>query len=247
MTSNHLKNKKILAIIPARSGSKGIKNKNIKIIKKKPLLYWIGKAAKQSRLIDKIIVSTDSLKIKGICQNYNLEVPFLRPKKISKDNSKSVDLIFHAINFFKKKNLFFDYVILLEPTSPFTTAKDIDDAIEQLYKKRNQADAIVGVSENINRHPIYNFKIKQNGKIKPYKKRFSTARRQELEKLYFLDGSLYISKIDKLIKDKTFYHNRTLGFITKKWKSIEVDDITDFIIAESIFKNRRKLEKNLKN
>ena len=129
MTSNHLKNKKILAIIPARSGSKGIKNKNIKIFCKKPLLYWIGKAEKQSRLIDKIIVTTDSLKIKRICQKYNLEVPFLRPKKISKDNSKSVELIFHAINFFNKRNQFFDYVVLLEPTSPFTTAKDIDNAI----------------------------------------------------------------------------------------------------------------------
>ena len=80
MTSNHLKNMKILAIIPARSGSKGIKNKNIKIFCKKPLLYWIGKEAKQSRLINKIIVSTDSLKIKRICQKYNLDVPFLRPK-----------------------------------------------------------------------------------------------------------------------------------------------------------------------
>ena len=247
MTSNHLKNMKILAIIPARSGSKGIKNKNIKIFCKKPLLYWIGKEAKQSRLINKIIVSTDSLKIKRICQKYNLDVPFLRPKKISEDNSKSVDLIFHAVNFFNNKNQFFDYVVLLEPTSPFTTAKDIDNAIEQLYKKRNQADAIVGVSENINRHPIYNFKIKQNGIIKPHINKFSTVRRQKLEKLYFLDGSLYISKIDKLIKDKTFYHNRTLGFITKKWKSIEVDDIADFIIAESIFKNKRKLEKIEKN
>lgn len=81
MISNHLKKKKILAIIPARSGSKGIKNKNIKIFCKRPLLYWIGKAAKQSKLIDKIIVSTDSSKIKRICKNYNLEVPFLRPKK----------------------------------------------------------------------------------------------------------------------------------------------------------------------
>ena len=245
MNSYNLKNKKILAIIPARSGSKSLKNKNIKPFCKKPLLHWVIKAANQSKFIHKTIVSTDSLKIKKICQPYNVEVPFLRPKRISQDNSRSVDLIFHVINYFKNKEQVFDYVILLEPTSPLTTAEDIDEALVRLHKNRKYADAIVGISQNINRHPIYNVKVKPNGTIRPYKKKFFTLRRQNLEKLYFFDGSLYISKIDKLIKSKTFYHNRTLGFITQKWKSIEVDDIADFIIAETIFKNRKKLEKFL--
>ena len=242
---NNLKTKKILAIIPARGGSKGLKDKNIRKFNKKPLIYWISNEAKKSKYINKVIVSTDSKKIRNVCKSLKIESPFLRPKNISKDTSKSIDLIIHAINFFKKRNEKFDYIALLEPTSPLTTCKDIDKAIEILFKKKKIADSIVGISENVNRHPVFNVKVNNNGIIKPFEKNFSSTRRQKLKKLFFFDGSLYISTAEKLLKSKSFYHNRTLGFKTDKWKSIEIDDIIDFLVAETLFKNKNKIESYL--
>jgi CMP-N,N'-diacetyllegionaminic acid synthase len=240
-----LKNKNILAIIPARGGSKGLKNKNIRKLNKKPLIYWISSEAKKSKYINKIIVSTDSKKIRNVCNSLKIDTPFLRPRSISKDTSTSIELIIHAINFFKKKKEKFDYVVLLEPTSPLTTCKDIDLAIETLFKKKNIADSIVGISENVNRHPSFNIKVNHKGIIQPLEKKFSIVRRQRLKKLFFFDGSLYISTVEKLLESRSFYHNRTLGYKTDKWKSIEIDDIVDFLIAETLLKNKNKIESNL--
>ena len=236
-----LYNKKILAIIPARKGSKGLKNKNIKRFAGKPLIHWSIKSAKKSKYINKIIVSTDSKKIRKYCKSMKVDVPFLRPKKISKDNSKSIEFILHALNFLKKRKELFDYLILLQPTSPLTTNEDIDKALLKLHNKRNKADSIVGVSENTHHHPSFNVKVNKSSFIKPLEKKFSNSRRQDLTKLYSYDGSIFISKIDKLIEKKTFYHSRTLAFISKKWKSIDIDDIVDFIVAEALFKKKKIL------
>ena len=128
-----IKKKKILGIIPARIGSKGLKFKKIKILNSKPLIYWPFKTLKKCKFIDKIIVNTDSKKIKKIANNLGADVPFLRPKNLANDNSKISDVIILTIKYFKK-NLFYDYIILLEPTSPLTNYKDIDKAIQTLEK-----------------------------------------------------------------------------------------------------------------
>ena len=169
-----------------------------------------------------------------------IDVPFLRPKKISKDNSKSIEFILHALKFLKRKKETFDYIILLEPTSPLTTSEDIDKALLKLHSKRNKADSIVGVSENIAHHPSFNVMVNKSGFIKPIKTKIHNLRRQNITKLFFYDGSIYISKTKKLVEKKTFYHSKTLAFITKKWKSIEIDDIVDFVAAEALFKNKKK-------
>ena len=238
--------RKIIAIVPARSGSKGLKNKNLKKLINYPLLAYPIKAAIKSKYIDKIVVSTDSKKIAKIAKKFGAEVPFLRPKKISRDNSSSFLAIKHCLDFFKNKKKYFDYVILLEPTSPFTTNEDIDKALKKLYKNKKFAHSIVGVSKNINTHPSFNVKINRNGKIEQYfKKSFikKYKRRQELAELYFFDGSLYISQTNTLLKKKTFYHNKTLAYITEKWKALEIDDAVDFICAEAIMKKIRKVKK----
>ena len=115
---------KILGIIPARAGSKGIKNKNIIDLGGKPLISWTIKSAIKSNL-DEIIVSTDSIKIKNVSIKNGCKVPFLRPKHLSKDNSKTVDVAIHAINFYKKKNIFFDAIMILQPTCPFRSIEDM--------------------------------------------------------------------------------------------------------------------------
>ncbi len=230
--------KKVLGIITARSGSKGLKNKNLKKINGFPLIYWPIKAFQKSKYLDDFCLSTDSIKIAKIANKYECKTPFLRPKKISHDNSSSISVLKHCINFFKKKNNVFDYVVLLEPTSPMTTAKDIDDALKILDKKRDIADSIVGVAENLNFHPEFNVNLKSNKLIK-VKKKLKHIRRQNLNKLYIFDGSLYISKTNILLKKETFYHKKTLGHIMPKSKSFELDDIVDYICINALMKNKK--------
>mgnify|MGYP000860369907 CR=1 FL=1 len=234
-----IKDKKILGVITARSGSKGLKNKNILKLNSRPLLYWPIKTFKNSKFIDEFILSTDSIKISKQANKYKCKTPFLRPARLSKDNSSSIDVVIHAINFFKKQKITFDYVALLEPTSPLTDSVDLDLAIKKLETNCKYADSIVGVSKNVNHHPDYNVKMKKKSLINFATKK--VKRRQKISDLFFLDGSLYISKIETLLKYKSFYHKKTLGFEMPKWKSFEIDDYTDFLCVSTIIKHKRRL------
>lgn len=233
------KKNKILAIILARGGSKRLKNKNIRLINSKPLIYWTIKAAKQSNLIDDIVVSTDSKKIALICKKLKVFVPFLRPKKFSGDKSSSIEAIIHCLKFLENKKCFYNYCILLEPTSPLRDSLDIDNSIKELINNQS-ADSLVSLAKVETSHPSYMYRINKNKKIfHYYKKSKKIIRNQDVENLYFLEGSLYISKIQTLKTKKTFYHNKTIAKIFPKWKSIEVDDIIDLKIAELILKNKK--------
>jgi CMP-N,N'-diacetyllegionaminic acid synthase len=241
MKKKTLKDCKILALIPARGGSVGLKNKNLKKLANKPLIFWPINSAKKSKYIDSVVVSTDSKKIKRKAMKFGAKVPFLRPKRLAKSTSKSFDSILHCLNYFKKNKTFFDYIVLLEPTSPLTTHEDIDRALKILHTHKSNSTSIVGVSKNTNNHPSFLTKIKKNGNIKPYLKNVEAIRRQSLSPLYFFDGSLYISKVDTILKKKTFYHDKTLPYITEKYKSFEVDDMIDYVCIEAILKNKKKI------
>jgi N-acylneuraminate cytidylyltransferase/CMP-N,N'-diacetyllegionaminic acid synthase len=235
----------ILAIIPARCGSKGIPMKNILDLCGKPLLGWPVQAAKNSKYIDKVIVSTDDQIIAEIAERMGAEVPFIRPKELANDTASSLDVIVHALDFLRIRNMVYQYLILLEPTSPLTEAQDIDSALETLCLKRDIADSIVSVSRVVSAHAVYDVVLESNGLINPFlQEDFRNAsRRQDISELYFFDGSLYISDVGVLLKEKCFYHKRTLGYITPKWKSFEVDDMVDMICIEAILNNIHKIKK----
>ena len=239
-----MNDKKVLAIIPARGGSKGLPGKNIKELCGKPLIAWPIHAAKSSLYVDKIIVSTDDPQIADIARQEGAEVPFLRPEELAADDSTTILVIVHAINFLSEIGETFEYCILLEPTSPLTESYDINRAFELLESMRTKADSIVGVSEVIATHPVFDAKINQEGLITPYVgEDFSGAgRRQDVEKLYFFEGSLYISDVKTLFEKQTFYHSRTLPYIMPKWKAFEVDDMVDLICIEAIMKNMNLLK-----
>ncbi len=226
-------NKTFLAIVPARSGSKGLPDKNIKSINGKPLMAWSIEAGLKSKYIDRLIVSTDSEKYAEIAKYFGAEVPFIRPDKISTDESSRKDVIKHSLDFFKNKNELYDYIVLLEPTSPLTTETDIDTGIEKLLLDKS-AESIVGVSLSEVSHPDFLVNLK-NGFLNfiNENQKSSVIRRQDLEDLYFYDGTLYISEVDKYL-EKEFYHEKTLGYVTPKWKSLEIDDMYDFIMVEAI-------------
>jgi len=231
--------KKIICIIPAREGSVGLKNKNIKKINGKPLIYWPINTAKKSKLIDKIVVTTDSKKIKKLAKNYKVDCPFLRPKKISGNNSRISEAIIHTLKFYEdKKFQSFDYILLLEPTSPLTDEIDTDKSLKIIIKN-NKIDSLVSITENLTSHPQFNFKLGKKKILKKFLKLQSDINRQELSKLFYLSGNLYISKISSFLKTKSFIQKKTFGYVVDKWKASEIDDLVDFIKTESIMKYKK--------
>ena len=225
--------KKIIAIVPARQGSKGLAKKNIIDFLGKPLLVWSIEAALQSKYVDRIIVSTDSMEIAGIGKKFGADIPFIRPSYLSEDNSTSVDVICHAIEFMSEKlGENFDFVILLEPTSPLRTSEDVDLALEKLIGSPD-ARSLVSVGESESQHNTLQFNITESEfiSVEPASKKFVHMRRQDLARSYFLDGSIYLSYIHTLFEFASFVHGKTLTLSLPKWKNIEIDDEYDYVMA----------------
>ena len=241
--------KKVIGIVPARIGSKGLKFKNLKKLKSKPLIYWPIRTLKKSKYIDKIILNTDSKILRNLGIKMGAESPFLRPKYLASDNSKIADVIIHSLKYFEKKKIFYDYILLLEPTSPLTTSQDVNQAIEILEKNNDKADALVSVAENVSAHPKFCVKLDKYQMLKNYKKKFYDINRQKLDKIYFYSGNFYLSKVRTFIKRKTFYHEKTKAIISSKAKSFEIDDKLDFFLIEKIMKfyNKKNIKKKKNN
>jgi CMP-N,N'-diacetyllegionaminic acid synthase len=237
---------KVLALVPARYGSKGLPLKNIRPLNGKPLLAWPVQSALASRFVDRVVVSTDSEEFAAIARAAGADVPFLRPPEFATDTSASIDVILHAIDTLACNRDYYDYLILLEPTSPLTEARDIDLALEKLSVLSSQADSIVGVSAMISDHPAYAVRVGTEGLMRPYAAaQFGEMpRRQVIEPLFSLDGSLYASTVEALRRKRGFYHDRTLPYFTPRHKSFEIDDLIDFICVEAILSNRHLIERS---
>lgn len=238
------KNKNILGFIPARGGSKGLPRKNIKPLLGKPLIAWTIEQALASKYLDRVVVSTEDEEIAEISKKYGAEVPFLRPKELARDESTTIDVILHTLNWFENAGEKYDYLALLEPTSPLREKNDIDKCIELLINNE-AAKSIVSVSKLESAHPEFNIVIdKKSGFIKKVNgtTEFKVLRRQDLPDIYFFDGTIYISEISTLKIKRTFYHKLTISYIVPRWKSLEIDELSDIICAEALLKS--KLSKN---
>ncbi len=188
-----------LAIIPARSGSKGILNKNITIIKQKPLIGFTIEPALEARakgLLNEVIVSTDSEKYAEIAKSYGAHVPFLRPIEISDDRAKSVEFIIHAVEFFEANNQFFDAVVLLQPTSPLRTFSDIEDSISLFESKFYLSPSLVSVykEDHVNEFSTYE-KNSDGFGIGLSAKHNKGIRRQEIPDRFVRNGAIYITSV----------------------------------------------------
>ena len=232
----------VLFVIPARGGSKGLPGKNIKPIAGKPLIAWSVESALQAATkigASDVIVSTDSKDIAEVAKNYGAAAPFLRPDELANDTAASIDVMLHALDFMEHQDKQYKYIAMIEPTSPQRDANDLLRAFEQL-KNDKTAESIVGVSQTEGCHPLFLTKL-NNGFLEPYEnKTYKVYRRQEIDAVYFFEGSMYISKVESLKKRRSFYHEKTLGCIMPKWKSFEIDDLTDFIVIEQLLKAREE-------
>ena len=231
---------RVLALVPARAGSKGLPGKNIRPLLGKPLLAWPIEAARASRYVDRVVISTDSVEFAALAQAAGADVPFLRPAEHASDTAPSIAFIEHALDTLAAAGDRFDLLVLLEPTSPLTEAADIDAALEALVAARPRAESIVGVTALVSTHPAFAVRLDAQGLMQPYAAASFglLPRRQDTEPLYSLDGSLYISTVEAIRRERGFCHARTLPFITPRWKSFEVDDLVDFICIEAILANR---------
>jgi N-acylneuraminate cytidylyltransferase/CMP-N,N'-diacetyllegionaminic acid synthase len=230
-------NARVLGLIPARGGSKGLPGKNIRPLCGKPLIAWTISAAKAASCIDRIVVSTDDAAIAEVARRAGAEVPFRRPSELATDTASSIDVIIHAVDTLAQGGQAFDIVVLLEPTSPLRAASDIDEAVERLIQ--TGAGAVVSVCRAVNLHPAFMFHRNTDGRLRPFLDRQPTGlRRQDIDPVFFLDGTLYVSRVDVLRNKRSFYHEDTVAFEVPKWKSLEIDDVDDFIMVEALMANR---------
>lgn len=234
------KGKRILGLIPARGGSKGLPGKNIRSLLGKPLIAWTIEQALACNYLDQVIVSTDDGEIAATAKKYGAEVPFMRPKELASDEARAVDVIFHALDFFKRQKCHFDYVALLQPTSPLRTAEDIYESVKTLIDNENKADSLISVGELDHGHPHIVQKINNNGFLQPFCEITAVVtRRQELSEAYLPYGVIFLAKVEPLRRHETFYQERTLPFVIERWQHYEIDDLYDFMAAEMILKEQR--------
>jgi len=221
---------KVLAIIPARGGSKGVKGKNIKLLNGKPLIAYTIDVTKESKIFDKIIVSTDSVEIAEISKEYGAEIPFMRPNELATDNASTMDVIIYCLNWFNDKNEHFDYIILLQPTTPLRISEDIINAFE-LFLEKN-ANAVVSVCET-EHSPLWENTLSNDLSMTNFL-RFEVKgkRRQDLPKYYRLNGAIYIAKIDYILKYCDWFKEKCFAYIMPKERSVDIDTEMDFKIAE---------------
>ena len=232
---------KIIAIIPARGGSKGLARKNIRLFAGKPLVAWTIEQTKKSKYIDRIIVSTDDKEIAESSRKYGAEVPFLRPEELATDDAKTIDVILHTLNWLETRGDYYDFLVLLEPTSPLRDVEDMDKCIEILISNP-KAEAIVSVAKLESTHPEFNVVLNEEEFIRKPDgtTNFKVLRRQDLEDVYFFEGSIYISEVEALKQKRTFYHKSTLAYVVPKYKSLEVDELCDFICIEALMKAKKE-------
>ncbi|MCF2141422.1 MAG: acylneuraminate cytidylyltransferase family protein [Candidatus Lokiarchaeota archaeon] len=234
--------KQILGIIPARGGSKTILRKNIRTLNGIPLIKYTFNAVEKSKYLSRCIVSSDDPDIINYSKSCGMEAPFQRPVSLSSDESKTIDVVIHALHYLNDKEQYRpDYIMILQPTSPLRTAKDIDNSI-QLILNDPQADSLVSVVEVP--HIYHPEKIMKKNKkyIKGYiNSQSKIKRRQDLEPLYARNGAaIYLTKTELLLKERRIIGRNCIPYIMPKERSIDIDDQYDWDIAEFLIKKRKK-------
>ena len=227
---------RILGLVPARGGSKGIPRKNIRLLCGKPLLQYTAEAALAAKRLSRVILSTEDEEIAEVGRRCGLEVPFLRPPELALDNTPSLPMVQHAIEFLESRGEVFDGVCLLQPTSPLRLPEDIDGAIDLL--ERTGSDSVIAFVDAGKRQPARMKFISSEGKVSdpPFAEEREGQRRQDLPKIYMREGSIYLTRRDVLMLQNSFKGQDCRAWIVPEDRACDVDTLFDFFIAEQLLK-----------
>tara|TARA_B100001079_G_C16324951_1_gene476365 strand:+ start:138 stop:824 length:687 start_codon:yes stop_codon:yes gene_type:complete len=225
---------KFLAVIPARANSKSIKKKNLHPLNKKPLIQYTFEQSNKSLVKQKYLLS-DDLNIKKLAKKFNVCIDYKRPKALSKSDTSLIDTLNHFHKWLVNNKIFYDYLVILQPTSPLRNHQDINSAVKIVKKKRYRS--LFSVSESIE-HPYETIKITRNKKwqhVLPKSKMY--YRRQDFDfKSYFINGAIYIVHRELIIKKKIYDEKNHGLFIMPKFRSIDINDLNEIKLAESLLK-----------
>jgi CMP-N,N'-diacetyllegionaminic acid synthase len=218
----------VLAIVPARGGSKGIQRKNIRNLTNKPLIYWTIEEANKSKYIDRLILSSDDYEIIEVAKSYGCDVPFIRPQHLAQDTTPGIDPVLHAIEQLPD----YDYIVLLQPTSPLRIAEDIDGCIEKLME--TGAPACVSMTK-VDKSPYWMYTLKENNHMQLLISQEEVpARRQDLPDAFVVNGAVYVADVKWLLKSKSFLRDETVAFVMPKSRSYDIDTEEDFLLCETL-------------
>jgi CMP-N,N'-diacetyllegionaminic acid synthase len=231
----------IVGLVTARGGSKSVPRKNVQLLAGKPLIAWTIEAARCSRRLSRVIVSTDDPEIAHIAREYGAEVPFLRPPELAQDHSSHISVVEHALYWLKEhEGAQPDYLMLLQPTSPLRTSEDIEAAIS--IAEAHQAIAVVSVAEAAH-HPYLSKRILEDGTLAdlvstdiPY------LRRQALPDAYCLNGAIYLNRRQSLLHDRVFWPQGSYAYIMPHERSLDIDSPWDFYLAGLILGHGRETQ-----
>jgi len=227
---------RVLAIIPARGGSKGVPGKNIKLLSGKPLIEYTTQVALQSKLLTKVLVSSDDDKIIEVAKNTGVEVPFKRPSNLSEDATPTLPVIKHALAYYKNIGEEFDAICLLQVTSQFRTVDFLDNALQKFINEG--ADSLVSVQKVPHEYnPHWTFELNEEGNLKiATGEEKIISRRQELQIAYHRDGSIYITKTNVIEKQNSLYGKSIAYIESDKDLYVNIDTMEDWGKAELLLK-----------
>ena len=215
--------RKVLALIPARGGSKGIKGKNIIDVCGKPLIAYSIEAGLKSTYVDAVVVTTDSEEIAETAKKWGADIPFLRPAEYASDTAKSIDAVLHAVRALKEQGREYDILVLLQPTQPLRTAEDIDRALESFMEHKSQG--LVSVCE-VEEHPILMRTIGADGCLENVLSCKSTVRRQDMPTYYKVNGCIYINAVAEL-SEETSFNDNPIPYVMVRERSMDIDSYED--------------------
>ncbi len=216
---------RVVAIITARGGSKGILRKNLRELAGKPLIQYTFDAAQSSTLIDEIVLSTDDEEIANFAIERGISVPFMRPKDLASDEASSRDVLTHALQQIPK----YDHFILLQPTSPLRTSRHVDEALGMYLE--NNLNSLVSVSQ-VTEHPDWMYERNSDGFLITLNETPVVARRQDLRRIYLPNGAIYIREINDFWSSSKILGDHSFGFVMSEDSSIDIDTEIDLVKAE---------------
>lgn len=230
-----IENNSVLAVIPARGGSKGVPRKNVRKVAGRPLIAWTIEEAKKSQYIDRLILSSEDSEIISVSRSLGCEVPFVRPSELSKDDTPGIEPVIHAIQSLPG----YDYVALLQPTSPLRKVQDIDGCIELCVSSKASSCVSITLAD---KSPFWMYTLNGKGMINKFiDNSILIQQRQDLPKVYALNGAVYVCATEALIQNKSFLLTNTVGYIMSKINSIDIDSELDLFVAEQLMLMTQRL------